>query len=118
METLRLLQSWPESLVWRGDLGHEISDPGFLRQRRKGSHAFLQSDRAGVVDPAVDQHHAFLAGVGIDAGEPKRKRRIDLAPKRAQAVELVRKDWESVKDAVMREALVASRPEGGDWNDA
>ena len=81
------LLSRPEPLVWRGDLGDEIPDQGFLRQRPKGRHAFLQSDRAGVIDPAVDQHHAFLAGVGVNAGEPKRKRRIELAPKRAQAVE-------------------------------
>ena len=82
-----LAPSRPEPLVWRGDLGDEIPDQGFLRQRRKRRHALLQPDRAGVIDLAVDQHHAFLAGVGVDAREPKRKRRIDLAAERAQAVE-------------------------------
>src|SRR5229473_2590039 len=49
--------------------------------------AWLQPRRAGIGGGAVDLHHAFLAGIGVDAGEPDRQRRVVVRPDPAQAVE-------------------------------
>src|ERR1700722_11279534 len=74
-------------LVRRRDLGDEIVDQGFLGQWRQGHFALMQPRRAGIFDRAVDQHHAFLARIGIDAGVAEGKRRIAMRTNMAQTVE-------------------------------
>jgi hypothetical protein len=54
-------------------------DPGsafFFGNGATVGRSLFQAHRAGVFDFTVDQHHAFLAGIGIDAGEAKGERRI------------------------------------------
>jgi len=65
------------------------SGAGSKRQRlpRRPHLAFVEPRGAGIVHVAVDHHHAFLAGIGIDAGEAEGERRIELGANVAQPVE-------------------------------
>src|SRR5712691_13442829 len=76
-----------EPLRWRRNLGDEVAHQRLVRQRLHYHLAWLQPRRAGIGGGAVDLHHAFLAGIGVDAGEPYRQRRVVVRPDPAQAVE-------------------------------
>src|SRR4029079_18588157 len=56
-------------------------------QGRERHFARGEARRTGIDRRAVEFDHAFLAGVGIDAGEPDRKALITGGPDPAQAVE-------------------------------
>src|SRR5581483_10540696 len=71
----------------RCDLGDEIADQPLVGQRRDAHLARLESRRAGIDGLAVEFHHTLLAGVGVDAGEADRQRRIAVDADPAQAVE-------------------------------
>src|SRR6266404_4724921 len=77
----------PEPLRRRRNLGDEVAHQRLVRQRLHYHLAWLQPRRAGIRGGAVDLHHAFLAGIGVDAGEPERQRRVAVRPDPAQAVE-------------------------------
>src|SRR4051794_16351297 len=66
--------------VRRRDFRDKVPDQGLLWQWRKVDHAFLQTNRAGIVDFPIYQHPEFLTCVGVDAGKSKCKRRIGLGP--------------------------------------
>jgi transposase len=76
-----------EPLIGRRDRSDEVADQLLVRQRREAHHARLQPQRAGIADLAVDQQHAFLAGIGVQAGIAEGEASIRLAPDPAQAVE-------------------------------
>src|SRR4051794_4714821 len=76
-----------ETLGGGCDLGHEVADEGLVGQRREGHFARLEPRRAGVDGLAVEFQHALLAGVGIDAGEADRERRVLVDADPAQAIE-------------------------------
>src|SRR5262245_25012918 len=58
-----------ESFRGRRDLGDEVANEPFVGERRQRHLARLQPRRAGIDRLAVQLQHAFLAGIGIDAGE-------------------------------------------------
>src|SRR5262249_54260068 len=76
-----------EPLRRRRDLGHEIAHQRLVVQRLERHLALLEARRAGVDGGAVELHHAFLARIGIDAGEADRGRRIAVRADPAQPVE-------------------------------
>ena len=71
----------------RRDLGDEIAHQLLVRQRRDGHLARLEPRGAGIDRLAVEFHHAFLAGIGVDAGKADRQRRVLVDADPAQPVE-------------------------------
>src|SRR5262249_22281246 len=65
-----------ESRRWRRDFGDEVAHQGLVGERPPHHLARLEPGRAGIDGRAVELHHAFLAGIGIDAGEADRQRWI------------------------------------------
>src|SRR5215470_17134025 len=53
----------------RGDLGDEVAQQRFVGERGQGHFARLEPRGAGVDGLAIQLDHAFLAGIGVDAGE-------------------------------------------------
>src|SRR3954468_17561176 len=79
--------SFHKSFRRRRDLGDEVAHEPLVGQGRQRHFARGEARRAGIDRRAVEFDHAFLAGVGIDAGEPDRKAGITGGPDPAQAVE-------------------------------
>jgi hypothetical protein len=57
-----------QALVGRRDLCHEIPQMSLLRKWLQDHLSGLKARGAGILDPAIDNDQAFLAGVCIDAG--------------------------------------------------
>src|SRR5215471_11424649 len=76
-----------DRLIRRRNLRHQVADQRFVRQRLEPHLAWLEPRRAGIDHLAVQQDHAFLARVRIDAGEADRKCRILLASDLSETVE-------------------------------
>src|SRR5260370_3134569 len=64
----------------RRNLGDEVAHQRLVRQRLHYHLTWLQPRRAGIGGGAVDLHHAFLAEIGVEAGEPDRPRRDPVPP--------------------------------------
>src|SRR5262245_18009935 len=76
-----------EPLGGRGDFGDEVAHELLVRQRRQRHLARLQPRCAGIYGAPVELDHAFLAGIGVDAGEADRQRRVTMHAKPAHAIE-------------------------------
>src|SRR5215469_15056018 len=76
-----------EPLGRRRDLGDEIAHQRLVVQRLHHHLARLEPRRAGIDGRAVELHHAFLARIGVDAGETDRERRVAIGADPAQPVE-------------------------------
>src|SRR5262249_13930736 len=79
--------SFLESLCRGRDLGDEVAHERLVGERRQRHRARLEPRGAGIDRLAVELHQAFLAGIGIDAGEADRERGVAVRPHPAQAVE-------------------------------
>src|SRR5690348_895289 len=76
-----------EPLRRRRDLGDEIADERLVRQRGERHFPRLEPRGASIDGLAVELDHAFLAGIGVDAGKPHRQRRVLVDAQPAQPVE-------------------------------
>src|ERR1039458_9232917 len=76
-----------QPLVARGDFGDQVLHQRLVRKRRDMHVAVLQPLGAGIDDLALQHQHAFLARVGVDAGEADGKRRVERRAYPAQAVQ-------------------------------
>src|SRR4030081_1529872 len=76
--------SFDEPLGRRRDLGHQVANQLLVVERLHLHGARLEPGRAGIDGLAVELHHAFLARIGVDAGEADRERRIAVGPNPAQ----------------------------------
>src|SRR5580704_4264556 len=74
-------------LARRRDFGNQIANELLVRQRRERHGARLEAGGAGIDRVAVELDHALLAGIGVDAGEAHRQRRVLVDAQPAQAVE-------------------------------
>src|SRR6185312_4174979 len=74
-------------LVGRGDLGDEIADERLVAERLEPHLALFEPRRAGIDRLAVDEDHAFLACIGVDAGKAEGEARILLRADAPQPVE-------------------------------
>src|SRR5580693_5861619 len=81
------LASFTKSLAGRGNLGDQVANELLVRQRGECHGARLEAGGAGIDRVAVELDHALLAGIGIDAGEAHRQRRVLVDTQPAQAVE-------------------------------
>src|SRR5712671_2344414 len=79
--------SFDEPLGRRSNLGHQVANQLLVVERLHLHGARLEPRRAGVDGLAVELHHAFLARIGVDAGEADRERRVAVGPNPAQPVE-------------------------------
>src|SRR5215471_13639140 len=71
----------------RRDLGDEVAHETLVGERRQRHLPRLKPRRAGIDRRAVELHHAFLAGIGIDAGEADGEARVAVGANPAQPVE-------------------------------
>src|SRR5690349_927924 len=76
-----------ETLGGRCDLGDEVAHERFVGQGCDCHFARLEPRRAGINGLAVQFHHAFLAGIGIYAGETDGERGVLVDADPAQPVE-------------------------------
>src|SRR5579871_504286 len=86
-QTSKTTISGSESLRRWSDLGDEIAHKLFVRKRRERHFTRLETGGTGIDRLAVDPDHAFLAGIGVDAGETDRQRGVLVDAQPAQAVE-------------------------------
>src|SRR5436853_4405663 len=84
--SLRRNESAQTLVRWR-NLAHEVAHQLLVRQRLKRHLALGKPRGAGVHRLAINLDHAFLAGTGVDAGEPDRKRRIMVRANPTQSIE-------------------------------
>src|SRR5262245_61637131 len=82
-----LLLLWRKTFGGRSDFGDQIAHQRLVGQRRHLHLARLEPCRAGINSLAVEFHHAFLAGVGIDAGKADGKRGVLVDADPAQPIE-------------------------------
>src|SRR5712664_2986567 len=80
-------RSFDEPLRRRRDLGHQVAHQLLVVERLHLHLARLEAGRAGIDGLAVELHHAFLARIGVDAGEADRERGVAVGPDPAQPVE-------------------------------
>src|SRR5690242_6023253 len=71
---------------WR-DFGHQVAHQPLVVQRLHRHLARHEPRRAGIDGLAIELDHAFLARIGIDAGEADGERGIAVGADPAQAVE-------------------------------
>src|ERR1700733_16296015 len=76
-----------QPFVRRRDFGDEVAYQRLLRQGSDLNRTFAQPGRACIVDFAIDLHHAFLAGISIDASVAEGERRFDLAADSTQTIQ-------------------------------
>src|SRR5947207_15913788 len=57
-----------QALIRRGDLGNEVAYLTLVWQGLEPHLARFEPRRACVDHLSIEQHHAFLAGIGVDAG--------------------------------------------------
>ena len=76
-----------QSLCRRRDLGDEVAHQRLVGKRCERHLARLEPRGAGVDRLAVELDHAFLAGIGVDAGVADRQARVAIGPDPAQPVE-------------------------------
>src|SRR6266852_8326821 len=76
-----------ETFRGRRDLGDEIANERLVGEWSECHLARLEPRRAGIDGLAVELHHAFLAGIGVDAGEADGEARVPICPDPTQSVE-------------------------------
>src|SRR2546423_1823878 len=76
-----------QALIRRRDLGNKVAYLTLVWQGLKPHLARFEPRRAGMDHLSIEQHHAFLAGIGVDAGIAEGQTRIGLDADAPKSVE-------------------------------